>query len=155
MATTPAPQPKPPQLKPSLLKPAQLKPWVRGRRSFAGWMWLTVGLVIAAPIALALGCVIVAVAVAAWVVRSVIWLIVAGWAWIWYLATRIRREPYPFVVRPPRSKRQRGVVLNDAFLSSLPRTVGLVARIAVFIFAPIVLLASLGGSVSSAWRARP
>jgi hypothetical protein len=155
MATTPAPQPKPPQLKPSLLKPAQLKPWVRGRRSFAGWMWLTVGLVIAAPIALALGCVIVAVAVAAWVARSVIWLIVAGWAWIWYFATLIRREPYPFVVRPPRSKRQRGVVLNDAFLSSLPRTVGLVARIAVFIFAPIVLLASLVGIVSSAWRARP
>jgi hypothetical protein len=140
MATTPAPQ---------------LKPWVRGRRSAAGWIGLTVGIVIAAPIALALGLVIVCVAIAGWIVRGVIWLIVAGWAWIWYLITRLRRQQYPFVVRPPRSTWARAGVLNDAFLSSLPRTVGLTARVAGFIFAPIVLFASLVGIVSPAWRARP
>lgn len=150
MATTP-----PPQLKAPQLKPPQLKPWVRGRRSIAGWIWLTIGIVVAAPIALALGCVIVCVAVVGWIVRGIIWLIVAGWAWIWYLITRMRREQYPFVLRPPRSRRARAGVLNDAFLSSLPRTVGLVARLAGFIFAPIVLFASLVGIVSPAWRARP
>jgi len=116
---------------------------------------LTVGIAVAAPIALALGLVIVCIAIAAWIVRGLVWLIAAAVAWVWFWITRLRRSPYPFVLRQPRTRRARAAVLNDAFLSSLPRTVGLFARVAGFVFSPIVLLASVVGIVSPGWRARP
>jgi hypothetical protein len=112
-------------------------------------------LVVAVPVALAIGLVLVGVAIVAWIVRGAIWLLLAAWAWVWFGVTRFRSAPYPFVLRPPRSRRARAGVLNDAFLSSLPRTVGLIARVAVLIFAPIVLFASLVGIVVPGWRARP
>ncbi|WP_308466188.1 hypothetical protein [Rathayibacter soli] len=133
----------------------QLPPWVRHRRSAFGWIALCLGLLIAAAIALVLALIIVALALAAWFVRGIVWLSAWAWGWFWFGVTRLRARQYPFVLHRPTRPRARSTVLNDSFLSTLPRLVGTTARVAVFLLAPIALLASLVGLVLPSLRARP
>lgn len=133
----------------------QLPPWVRHPRSAIGWIALGAGLVIAATVALVLGMALVVIALVAWLVRGAIWLLAWAWGWIWFAVTRLRSRPYPFVLHPPVYRRARSTVLNDSFLSTLPRLVGTTARVAGFLLVPLALSASVAGLVVPSLRARP
>lgn len=133
----------------------QLPPWVRGRRSIAGWAALVLGVIVAAAIALPFGLVFVLLAIVVWVVRGVVWVLAWASAWLWYGLTRSRTRQYPFVLHRPLRRRPRQAALNDAFLTTLPRAVGIVMRTAGFLLAPIALLTSIVGLFVPLLRSRP
>jgi hypothetical protein len=133
----------------------QLPPWVRGRRTAAGWATLVLGLIVAAAIALVLGLALVVIVLVVLVVRGAVWLWAWLWGWLWYGVTRLRARPYPFVLHRPDARRPRRAILNDAFLTTLPRVVGVITRIAGFLLAPVALLTSVVGLVVPALRASP
>lgn len=133
----------------------QLPPWVRRPRSIPGWIGLVAMLVVGAAVGLVVGLALVAVAIAAWAINGVVWLIGTAVAWCWYAEQRITKRAYPFALQPPNGGAGRAAALNDGFLQTLPRSVGLLARLAGFVFSPLVLLASVAGIVLPRWRARP
>ncbi len=133
----------------------QLPPWLRRPRSLLGWAGLALLVAAASVVLLALGLVVVAFAIAAWVARGLVWLVATVGDWAWYLARGFARREYPFALRPPIDEDSRARVVNDAWVATLPRVVGLVARTAGFLFAPLALLASLAGIVLPSLRARP
>ena len=133
----------------------QLPPWRRRPRGPVGWVGLSLLVVAASAVLLAFGLVLVAMAIVAWAVRGVVWLALTVVDWLWFLARGFSRRPYPFVLRPPERKDSRALVFNDVWVSSLPRMIGLVARTAGFLFAPLALFASLAGIVLPRLRARP
>lgn len=133
----------------------QLPPWLRRPRGPLGWMGLSLAVVVASVVLLAVGLVAVAVALVAWLVRGVVWLALTIVDWVWYLARGLAERQYPFTLEPPVSRATRAVDLNDAWVASLPRAIGLIARAAGFLFAPLALLASLVGIALPRFRARP
>lgn len=133
----------------------QLPPRVRGGRGVAGWIGLVLGLSIAAVLMLALGIVLLAVALAAWIVRGAVWLVLFVWAWLWFGIRRLSSIVYPFALRAPITAGSRSLVLNGSFLRLFAEAVGLIARMAAWLFSPLALLASLVGTVLPVWRARP
>lgn len=146
---------RPSRTRPPAHPAPQLPPWVRHPRSPLGWIGLTVLIVLAAVVGLAVGVVIVAAAIVGWIVSGVVWLLGSAIAWGWYLQQRATGREYPFALRPPTRRGRRATALNDGFLQTLPRGVGLIARVAGFVFAPLALLSSVAGVVSARWRARP
>jgi hypothetical protein len=133
----------------------QLPPWLRHPRGPFGWAGLTLLVVAVSVVLLAMGLVVVAVAIVAWVVRGAVWIVLSVVDWVWFIARGYSRRPYPYVLRPPLHRDSRALVFNDAWVSSLPRVIGLVARTAGFLFAPLALFASLAGIVVPRLRARP
>ena len=134
---------------------AQLPPWMRHPRGIAGWVGLTVLIAVASVVLLAVGVLAVAVAIVAWIVRAAVWLVVTVFDWCWFVVRGHARHPYPFELRPPIDRDDRAVVMNDAWVATLPRAIGVAARTAGFLFAPLALLASLVGLVLPRFRARP
>ncbi|GAB3396720.1 hypothetical protein GCM10027568_31420 [Humibacter soli] len=134
---------------------AQLPPWMRRPRGIAGWVGLSVLVAVASVVLLAVGVLAVVIAVVAWIVRAVVWLVMTVVDWCWFVVRGHARHPYPFELRPPIDRDDRAVVMNDAWVATLPRAIGLAARTAGFLFAPLALLASLVGLVLPRFRARP
>jgi len=140
----------------SSTRPApQLPPWVRKPRGVWGWTGLALLVIVAGAVALVIGVAAAIIAVAAWAVNGIVWLIGTALAWFWYAQQRVTRRVYPFALRRPTRRARRASALNDGYLQSLPRAAGLAARVAVFLFAPLVLLAGIAGLVLPQWRARP
>ncbi|WP_243064885.1 hypothetical protein [Humibacter sp. RRB41] len=134
---------------------AQLPPWMRRPRGLAGWAGLSVLVAAASVVLLAIGLVALVVALAAWIVRGVVWLVLTVVDWCWFLVRGYARRPYPFELKPPLDAADRAVVMNDTWVATLPRAIGLAARTAGFLFAPLALLASAVGLVLPSLRARP
>ncbi|MHA7984188.1 hypothetical protein ACX9R5_00150 [Rathayibacter sp. CAU 1779] len=133
----------------------QLPPWLRRPRTPLGWIGLAVTVAVASVVMLALGLAAAAVAIVAWAVRGLLWIVMTVADLAWYLLRGLRARPYPFALRPPFGAAARATVVNDAWVSTLPRTIGLAARTAGFLFAPLALLASLVGIFQPRLRARP
>ncbi len=133
----------------------QLPPRVWLGRGVFGWVALSFGMLVGAPLALAASVVLVAIAVVCWLVWLVFWTLGAVWAWIWFGVQRARRIEYPFVVPPPFTRRARIEVFSSSYLSGVPRVIGATARLAGFLFGPLALVVSLVGVVARRWRARP
>jgi hypothetical protein len=133
----------------------QLPPWLRRPHGAVGWVGLTIGMTLASAVLLVLGLLAIVVALLAWLVRAAIWLVLTIADWVWFLCHGLTWRTYPFAMSAPIGKASRAGVTNDAWVASLPRMIGLVARTAGFLFAPIALLASLVGLVVPGLRARP
>jgi hypothetical protein len=133
----------------------QLPPWLRHPRGPFGWAGVTLLVVAASLVLLVVGLAVAAVAIVAWVVRGALWIMLGIVDWVWFTARGYSRRPYPFVLRPPLHEDSRALVFNDAWVSSFPRVIGLIARTAGFLFAPLALFASLVGIVVPRLRARP
>ena len=134
---------------------AQLPPWLRRPREPLGWVGLSVLVAVASVVMLAVGILAAALAIVAWAVRGVVWMVMTVVDWAWFLGHELARREYPFTLRPPTDEDARATVVNDAWVATLPRAIGLAARTAGFLFAPIALLASLVGIVLPSLRARP
>ncbi|HVX07414.1 hypothetical protein [Humibacter sp.] len=133
----------------------QLPPWLRRPRGALGWIGLSVAVAVASVVLLVVGLALVVVAIAAWIVRGAVWLVLTITDWVWFTARGFSRRPYPYDLRPPVDAASRAIDINDAWVSTLPRAIDLVARTAGFLFAPLALLASLVGIVLPRLRARP
>ncbi|QDZ16067.1 thioesterase domain-containing protein [Humibacter ginsenosidimutans] len=134
---------------------AQLPPWMRRPRGPLGWVGLSIAVALASIVLLVIGLVAVGIALVSWVVRGAIWVVMTVVDWVWFAAHLMVRRPYPFVMRPPIGKDARALDVNDAWVATLPRAIGLAARAAGFLFAPLALMASLVGIVLPGLRARP
>jgi hypothetical protein len=133
----------------------QLPPWLRRPRGVLGWIGLSIAVALTSAVLLAIGIAALAVAVGAWIVRGAVWVVLSVTDWLWFVARGFSQRPYPFQLRPPVDAASRAIVFNDAWVSTVPRAIGLVARTAGFLFAPLALLASLAGIVVPRLRARP
>ncbi|WP_431279323.1 hypothetical protein [Leifsonia poae] len=133
----------------------QIRPYLWRERGAGARAGFVVALIVGAPVMLAIGLVLLALAVVVWVVAVVGWLLGAVAVWVWFAVQRMRRIPYPFRLRPPLGRSARTVAFSSLYLTSAPRIVGAVARLAGFLLAPVALLVSLVGIVAPRWRARP
>lgn len=93
----------------------QLPSRVRSARGVAAWVGLVIGRSITAVLAIALGIVFLVVAIAAWVVRGAVWLVLYVWTWLRLGIRRISAVVYPFALRAPVTAVSRSVVLNRFF----------------------------------------
>jgi hypothetical protein len=128
---------------------------VRHPRGVAGWIGLTVLVTVAASMVLCAGLALFVLAIVAWLVNLAVRLTGICIEWFWYLEQRVTGRGYPFRLRRPVRRAARRSALNDGYLQTFPRAVGLAARVAGFLFTPLALLASVAGIFSSHWRARP
>lgn len=134
----------------------QLPPRMRRDRPPALWVLFIVGLVVAAPIWLALGLVALGLAIILGALWLVWWALVELGAWTWFVVQRSGGHAYPFRLRrPPVEGAARSLAVNDAFFQTLPRSIGLSARLAAFLLSPLALGTSILGVFSRRWRARP
>lgn len=134
---------------------SRLPPRLWRGRTPVGWAALAAGLAIGAPLALAIGLVVLVLGVAAVAVALVVSLLVAAAEWLWYLTHRTQRMPYPFAPPAPRRKRSRRIALSAVYLTAAPRLTGGVARVAGWLLSPLALLIGVAGLVLPRWRARP
>jgi len=133
----------------------QIPPHTWRGRSAAGTALFALWLVVAIPLALVSGLVLLALGALAAAVALVFWLVWAAVAWVWFATERLQRIPYPFVLRPPAARRARRLVGSSLYLALAPRVVGGTARLAGVVFGPLLLLVSVAGLFSARWRARP
>lgn len=135
--------------------PTPLPPQLWRGRSPAWRIALAAGLVVGIPLAVALGLLLVVLAIAAGLLALAGWLVGLIAAWIWYAVHRGRPDAYPFGSPPPSNRRGRRVALSGIYLWLVPRTIGGTARVAGALLSPLALLVSLIGLLLPRWRARP
>ncbi|GAB3801833.1 hypothetical protein GCM10028798_18150 [Humibacter antri] len=133
----------------------QLPPWLRRPRGPLGWVGMSIAVSMASAVLLAIGLGLLVLGAVVWLVRGAVWIVLTVVDWLWYLARGFSRRPYPFQLRPPLTKATRALVFNDVWVSTLPRAIGLTARTAGFLFAPLAILVSIAGIVVPLLRARP
>jgi hypothetical protein len=128
---------------------------VEGEPSAARRALFLAALVVAAPLALAIGLLLAVLALVGIAVAALAWLVRAAGAWCWYAATRWRRTDYPFRLRAPSRPFARRTVLRDARMHAVPAFADAGSRLVAFLLSPTALTISALGVVFPPLRARP